>query len=864
MISTDKQQRATKKYVKIAIFTLVYTIVAILFYSLLHGHHTGIYFPWVDGFVVLPLRHWAVFGVAIILTGGTLSLLYLKMDIVKSRYHSLLNRLLGKKVLDNPELNIYTRETCVYSVVKQDAPILVFIGIVFLMFVYSVRGVALVTHDDILSYMVIRFSEFESILRRIIPQVNVRGRYDFLRVPIVLIERAIYRDNNTLAYLAFFYTLRFLTISIFSYIVAKRTNRYIGYAMVLLFFAFAQVNFDHNLFVAYPFGFDTGILHFLAALEFFLLYYEKGKKRKHQILSVFFMLCSFFTYEAFVAYTAVFVLIAVIYNINTYDKKFAIRKFLHDVWIHITAALIYTAFWVIIMYTEFYNFGYAGTTIETANFSLRAVLATLHSLSTALFPMHDFFRFSHYEHFGFSGILDILNFSNISSFLMSGGIVGILIALCTSLATILIISKSKKLDTKFSMAILSISLVACFVFSIPLALSVQQQSWVLNYGFSGFVSSFHSYFWIICGLVVITNLLLHKIRLRRTFLVIVGILVFVVSLATNYSNSIMIEVFERNTIRRTMFDRMTSTDYFLSIEDGTVIYIEGFTGAHYQIDSLSHFVRLKNNQEITFTQDVAILEENRANYFMWYDHSNKIIKIGRSIDGFSGNEVFMLPSQDIAPASLNMHLDSDFSVVYVDCSSHGVFSGLVSFPFYIGVDGVVISADEMCMRTIRITQGSVLSNALSPFLVTGAGELFNTSNRFHNILGAGWNGLEYWGIWNVGHTADLNFSILADDIKEYEKLELTFGLRAFPSPTYLSVYINGSFAAEYVLSGGGGHLITLPITCDILTETSVNEEIYIISIRFEIANPISPAALGISRDHRELGIGLESFRVSAR
>lgn len=854
------KQVLSKKSVKVSVIIVLSILVAMVIYSLLHGRHTGIFFPWQGSFIVLPLRHWVVFVIATLGSVGILYFMFFRMYSIKNRCNRLLNRLFGRELSDSHEMYRYTKETCVYSIVKQDAPILFFIGLIFLMFVYSVRGVALATHDDIASYIGLRFSAVEDFLQVIIPRISARFRYDLLNLPRLLIMRAVYIGNNAFAYIAAFYVPILVTILFFSRIVSKRTNRYVGYAIVLLFFTFAQVNFDHNLFVSYPISFQIGFTYFLVALELLLRYYEKGKNRKHLIISAIFLFLSSFTYEAFVTYTVVLVVIMLFNNINIDGKKLALRSFLRDTWMHISLVLIYTLSYFIIQRTIFYDFHYDGAMIATYNFSLTAFFGTLFRLSTALFPMHDFFRFSHYTHFGFERASDIFSATNINSFLFSGGISSIIMALCAGFATIIILVKSRMLNTKHSLATLIVSLIACFVTSVPFALTPRHQSWVFhNRVHSGFTTSFHSYFWIICCLVVVTILVFHKLKLRKTFLVITGTIVFIVSLATNYTNSIMIRAHESNTIRYTMFDRMTSADYFLSIEDGAVIYIEGYTGVHHDMHRLSGFVMLKNEQEITFTRDVTVIEDNQADYFMWYDYGNEIIKIGRLVEGFLSDEIFMLPNREISSASFNAHLGSGVSVVYVDYSNQGAFAATASFPISIGADGTLVAADEICTRSIRVTQGSVISNKITNILWTGDDVMFHQTNNFLNTLQTGWSGIEDWGVWSEGYTAKLGFLVFAEDVSD---IELTFGLRTFPNPTYLSVYVNDIFVEESVLPSGDGHTITVPLTYDVLAEASSIENIFDINVRVEIANPISPYALGLSGDTRELGVGLEWFSMS--
>jgi len=131
------------------------------------------------------------------------------------------------------------------------------------------------------------------------------------------------------------------------------------------------------------------------------------------------------------------------------------------------------------------------------------------------------------------------------------------------------------------------------------------------------------------------------------------------------------------------------------------------------------------------------------------------------------------------------------------------------------------------------------------------------AQHFLGTLHSGWSGLEQWGgVWSIGHTSELSFLVFPEDTSD---LKLTFNLRAFPNPTYLSVHINEAFMGNYSLSIGEEITVTAPY--QIFSEANIVDGAHEINVRFEIANPISPSELGISPDTRQLGIGLVWFKL---
>lgn len=87
--------------VKISVLVTLSILVAMTIYALLHGRHTGIYFPWAGGFITLPLRHWVVFGVTALLSTAMLYFLLFKNNLLK-RHFLLFKSNLLKRHFEKP------------------------------------------------------------------------------------------------------------------------------------------------------------------------------------------------------------------------------------------------------------------------------------------------------------------------------------------------------------------------------------------------------------------------------------------------------------------------------------------------------------------------------------------------------------------------------------------------------------------------------------------------------------------------------------------------------------------------------------------------------------------------------------------
>jgi len=502
--------------------------------------------------------------------------------------------------------------------------------------------------------------------------------------------------------------------------------------------------------------------------------------------------------------------------------------------------------------------GYPGINIDTQAFDYRAAFTTLYSYSTALFPLFWFIKWGHYNNLGFAdGIIGFFSPANIIKFLNSGGLTGLLYAIVAGFAFFLILWKNKTLKLRTVLGITIISTVACFVVNIPHALTSQSQVFVSR-GAYGFTSSFFSYFWIICILSVLALFLHKRLKFKKTIMLFFSVLVFLVTICTNYTNAVVIESITKATVRRTMFDRLTSSHYFDCIEDGAVIYVEGYYGIHQSISNLAQVSRPKTGNNHIFTGDYSDIEKYEHAYYIKYDPDSELTLVARINEDMTGGEVFVLPYKDMDTASLIFTKSPELSSVFVNGSNHGYYNGTAIIPIPIKANrGAWIEADGINLQSVRVLRGSVADNSADILtIIDDYTRVFDASNGFDNMLRYGWSGVEDWGVWSDRNT-DYN-PILGFSVREKDDLTLSMTISVFPDPMYFAVYINGEMAENYIISGETE--LSIEIRKELLLE-EVNGAFPIV-VEFNIENPISPYALGLSGDTRVLGIGLIRFTVN--
>ena len=128
---------------------------------------------------------------------------------------------------------------------------------------------------------------------------------------------------------------------------------------------------------------------------------------------------------------------------------------------------------------------------------------------------------------------------------------------------------------------------------------------------------------------------------------------------------------------------------------------------------------------------------------------------------------------------------------------------------------------------------------------------FKDQSNGSAYLRNGWNGPESWGVWS----REKDSTIIIDAIRDPSITYLIIDFKAMASdklPQYLTVFINNQLVSESTITKMNGNMIKLMIP------KKTDGEMY---LRFNLSNPTTPIALGISADDgRLLGIGLLSIQ----
>jgi hypothetical protein len=139
-------------------------------------------------------------------------------------------------------------------------------------------------------------------------------------------------------------------------------------------------------------------------------------------------------------------------------------------------------------------------------------------------------------------------------------------------------------------------------------------------------------------------------------------------------------------------------------------------------------------------------------------------------------------------------------------------------------------------------------------------EVSFTSAAHRTYTGFGWSGAEDWGTWSDGDEAFLNFNY-RDKLQHDVTLEITFNVFSAGSHQRqgVSLSANGEPVGEWHVDAAADRM---PLTKKLSIPASLLQSGHL-ELKFRIANPMSPAQVGLSADDRRLGIGLIRLKVAS-
>ena len=423
---------------------------------------------------------------------------------------------------------------------------------------YNLYTIIFAVHDDLLMYMYTRNHEVIPQAAAAAKQGRLPQLWDFilLSVPFML--------NKVWFYKLIAYASCIFDVWAMWYFLAKHIDKTFAYICAILFFSFATVSANHNLFISYALCHQIPIGLFLLSLHLFIDCYKKRKAWKAVLCCVLYLACCMI-YEAFLMYMIVFGVAACILNGR---EKRPFWKFVRSTAAGVTPLLLTALAYVLVykLWQHWYPAQYGGIRFYLSEpfSSIKAVW----NYSLSMFPLGAAAKMSEEKPFGARDIIrGITPASAVKALLV------------TASAVFFVFKKGGKVKCR---AVLPIAAAGIFVPNILIGLSEKYVE-SSKHGVTSYITSFYSYVFLVIFLLGVCCVLYSSLKsdnLRILYLICTGFMVFGLSIAADLNIDYWKGHYTALDRRYRNFDRAVSSDTVTDCDSNWEIYAPDNMGIH--------------------------------------------------------------------------------------------------------------------------------------------------------------------------------------------------------------------------------------------------------------------------------------------
>ena len=290
---------------------------------------------------------------------------------------------------------------------------------------------------------------------------------------------------------------------------------------------------------AYPFLFTSDVVLFLLSI-FFYQRYNRTQRYGYFIAFLLFFMVPMFSYESYVVFYFGLLFYVAFRHVHLLKKK-NFRQFLFNkevlpiLGIGIVFIIMYFGYRFIIGYPSS-NTTYDGNTLAT-KIDLYNVLKLIHNFNSSAFPMHTYFKnrsvFTAFDPNFKNSLFYVLSHLSLQEVLKP-----------ILLSSLVYFSLTKTpihlLTLKRSLLIFFGSIIMCYAQNLLFGFTQKYNQDV--YTLDGYVTTYHSFYGISLAIIVLLVYPATRIKqgvIKKIYFVGIGLLVFVISSLTAYSNKIL-------------------------------------------------------------------------------------------------------------------------------------------------------------------------------------------------------------------------------------------------------------------------------------------------------------------------------------
>lgn len=556
-------------------------------------------------------------------------------------------------------------------------------------FFYSQRQVAFMIHDDMYYCMVTRGG---NILNKAKDAAIAQGRFYYMYTYVLY---AIPYLFNSMVYIkaVSLISVLFSTACLF-YVVKKMLGAKIGFLVILILYSFAQIDMQHNAFVAYLFHHQVTIGILLLAIERLLAYYREKRKTSILVASAILYAIPVFIYESFLFYSILFFAISLYFNIKDNKKWFvSVKDSLWQLRYHIILSVLY----LIIYFTwmKLYPSVYEGS--RWAFSSLKDYLVTVAVLSTGLFPLNSF--------------IHIIRRLHISDFLDP---YFVLKAIISSAAIMYLLREiHRKISAEFLKTSGMLLLLATLLPSIPLALTSKYVSWVKGETY-GYVVSYFSYFFIVV-LITLCLIFIYQATIKiKIFKILLFGALFIASVCTDVNNAYWAKASQSDMDRRVAFDKVISSPSYQNVPDGSVIYIPDYIGINTSMNLTAEYVKMVSGKTVKMENKKESVEWLEELYAISYDQPSKSAILYQKKGQSEMTKRLSISSVDDNEKGILLQTDADENFMITENGKTvGIFYKIAVIPLnFLNGECIIESDSDIQLESIQILNQQVKNNSL--------------------------------------------------------------------------------------------------------------------------------------------------------
>lgn len=511
---------------------------------------------------------------------------------------------------------------------NENTLLVVIISLVILSFFYIQWTAIFTTHDDMYYAMLVRQNK---VTLGALAQASNTGRFYFLYTMYLYAFPYIF---NSILGVKIISALSILfSVFCLAYLLYKHIDLRFALVAILLFFAFAQIDNEHNIFTSYVFHHQITIGLILLSICHLISFYKTQQKRYLRFSCIFYTI-PVFIYEGFLMYSLLIFAVCIYETFGVQKNKWHIQHILKIFWdlkYHILSSLIFLFFYFFWRYKN-PTYNYSGAIFEYTN--LISILKVILTYAVSLFPGNSFFH----------------NINNISVgyYLDFGSVMkGILAGFCLYQITSYI---NYKITLKTLFALLSLSILGIIIPCIPYGFTTMHVNWVQN-GSYGFVPSFFSYFFWIIFLASLYVFCFQKIKFKKLFQLLTILSMLIIVCLTDSNNEYFSDMFHKEFEKNTAFDRIISSNEFLSIPDNSTVYIPDYIGLLASMSITEDYLKTYSDKNIHLVNHQNELSFDVPTYMIRYEANSQSIFWGQIDSDFYTNEIIFYEN-DSSPKSV--------------------------------------------------------------------------------------------------------------------------------------------------------------------------------------------------------------------